>query len=106
MTLIEFLRARLDDDAASARAALSSSGLGFLARRLLAMVESDRLVIDECAVWCDELDRLAENPGPMASLRADAYSLSDRYEVAMSVLRAMAERHREHPEYRREWRSS
>lgn len=106
MTLLEFLRARLDEDAATAQANADSCQSGFLVKRMMALVESDQRVIDECAVWCEELDRLTESPGPVASVRAEAYHLADRYEVAMSVLRAMADRHKDHPEYQQKWRSS
>lgn len=63
--------------------------------RVLREVQAKRAVIAECAWWHDRVNAREKHPMPC---------LADRFEVAMSVLRALATAYNDHPDYRENWR--
>lgn len=55
-------------------------------------IETKRRIVDECAYWWDKVARGDEYP-----------ALSDRFEVALTVLRLLASSLADRPGYRKEW---
>jgi hypothetical protein len=112
--LIGFLRAQLEEDERLARetgdawiplgphpddrrpiARLMSQ---YNPARVLAEVQSKRLILDECAYW---YGRTLDSARPTAIPMPD---LAGRFEVAMAVLRFLVAPYAERPGYLEEWR--
>ena len=125
--LVQFLRARLDEDEKTARHATQGPWVDELGHpirggyelrfiiaqqaqrwnsqhiarhdpaRVLAEVEAKRQIIDECAYWIGKINSSATDKYPYPNL-------AERGEVVLPVLTLLALPYADHPDYRDTWR--
>lgn len=88
MTLVDFLRGRLDEDEANAYDCECVVGGGWSEARTLAEVKAKRAIVDEFQMWSDA-------PNPDAAVVWNALK---------PVVRALAQPYADHPDFRPEWR--
>lgn len=119
MELVDFLRARYDEDAARQQdiwgqwhhkdceavpqvlypdRETGACDCGVPAR-VLAEVDAKRAVLTECMYWYDKVNASATEKYPQPDLGA-------RFEVAMNVVRALAIEWRAHPDFNPAWLSA
>lgn len=102
MELVEFLRARADDDrnradalhalAAAMPAPETADWLRDLADWMLREVEAKRAILDELEMW-------------ISAVPADREVRSDYRDAAMVILPLLAPPYADHPDYQQEWES-